>query len=70
MYNSVRMAADNGQWKIVKVYPIEGRTDFYKYTIQSDGNLAKDFEGKEMFFENEEQAELVCKSKNKVNNLK
>ena len=60
----------NRQWKLVKVYPIEGRTDFAKYTIQKDGNLAKDFEGKQMFFDNVEQAELVCNSKNKANNLK
>jgi hypothetical protein len=38
--------------KIEKYFPQEGRQDFFKYIIvDSKGSIAKDFEGKEMYFE-------------------
>jgi len=57
------------KWKIKKVYPIIGRKDFFKYTIQSNGILAKDWNSKDMFFDDLKQAKVVCKAKNKVNKL-
>ena len=58
------------KWKIKKVYPITGRKDFFKYTIQSNGILAKDWANKDMFFDDFEQAKVVCEAKNKVNRMK
>ena len=34
-----------------KHYPIENRTDFFKWVIVTPNGLAKDFEGKEMYFD-------------------
>lgn len=34
-----------------KRYPIEGRRDFFKWVIVTPNGLAKDFEGKEMYFD-------------------
>tara|TARA_R110000822_G_scaffold307285_1_gene434222 strand:- start:776 stop:976 length:201 start_codon:yes stop_codon:yes gene_type:complete len=56
-------------WKVVKVYPIENRTDFFKYTIQKNGVLALDFNKKEMYFDCLDHAKNVCKSKNKVQRI-
>ena len=57
------------KWKIKKVYPITGRKDFFKYTIQSNGILAKDWNSKDMFFDDLKQAKIVCKAKNKVSRM-
>jgi len=59
---------------VTKVYPIEGRKDFFKYTIlkkgesifNKDAKLHTDFQGKEMYFDDKEQADYVCKAINKV----
>ena len=59
----------NKNFKIVKVYPIEKRKDFFKYTIQLDGILAKDYKENEMYFDDKKQAKRVCTAKNKVNRL-
>ncbi len=56
-------------YKIIKVYPIKGRTDFFKYTIQKNGVLALDFKGKEMYFDDIKHAERVCSAKNKVTRI-
>jgi len=57
------------KWKIKKVYPIAGRKDFFKYTIQSNGILAKDWDSKDMFFDDLKQAKEVCKAKNIVERI-
>jgi len=60
---------EDQKWKIKKVYPIAGRKDFFKYTIQSSGILAKDLNSKDMFFDDLKQAKVVCKAKNKVSRI-
>lgn len=47
-----------------KRYPIEGRKDFFKWVIVTPKGLAKDFEGKEMYFDpfQFELAKTVLKS--------
>jgi len=59
----------NTNFKIAKVYPIEGRKDFFKYTIQLNGILAKDYKGNEMHFDDLNHAKSVCNAKNKVNRI-
>lgn len=56
---------------VEKVFPIKGRTDFFKYVIKDEGVIVKDFEGKEMYFDsfNLKQANLVCEAYNNVNDL-
>lgn len=60
---------EDQKWKIKKVYPLTGRKDFFKYTIQSNGILAKDLYDKDMFFDDLKQAKVVCKAKNKVDRM-
>ena len=62
--------------KIKKVYPIKGRRDFYKYVIIDKGSIfdknaiiAKDFLGKEMYFDDVHQANRVCEARNKVKRI-
>jgi hypothetical protein len=57
------------KWKVVKVYPLENRKDFYKYTIQKNGVLALDFYKNEMYFDCVHQAKRVMKAKNKVEKI-
>lgn len=56
--------------KVEKIYPLEGRTDFIKYVIMNNGEMAKDFENKVIYFDefNLEQANIVCKAINRVSN--
>jgi len=51
-----------------KFFPIEGREDFYKWVIQTPNGLAKDFEGKVMYFDsfNLDQAERVMEANRRV----
>jgi len=56
-------------WKVIKVYPIENRKDFFKYTIQKEGILAKDFNKKEMYFDDLKHAKDVSRAKNKVQRI-
>ena len=51
-----------------KFFPIEGREDFYKWVIQTPNGLAKDFEGKVMYFDsfNLWHAQEVMKAKMRV----
>lgn len=52
---------------VVIVYPIKGRTDFFKYVIdEGSEGIAKDFDGKEMYFDDYNQACLVCDARNKA----
>ena len=37
---------------VEKVFPIKGRTDFFKYVIKDEGVIVKDFEGKEKLYSN------------------
>lgn len=53
-------------WKVIKVYPIESRTDFFKYTIQKDNILAKDFEKKEIFLDDKDHAQRIADAKNRI----
>lgn len=57
--------------KVEKVYPIEGRTDFFKYVIMDNGKIATDFENKEMYFDefDLERATTVCKAINKTKKI-
>ena len=49
--------------QIKKHYPIENREDFFKYIIVDEkGNLYKDFENKEMYFDCLEHAKSVKES--------
>jgi hypothetical protein len=60
------------QNKIIKYFPIDGREDFFKYVIiNGDGAIHKDWEKKEMYFEEFqlEQAERVLESINNVEQL-
>jgi hypothetical protein len=45
---------------VKKVYPIEGRKDFYKYVVIDNGQIAKGFQGNKfdepMYFNNKEDA--------------
>jgi len=60
--------------QLKKHYPIEGRTDFFKWTIIATGeslnnNNAKlhtDYKGKQMYFDDKERAQYVCDAINKV----
>ena len=56
---------------VEKVFPIKGRTDFFKCLIKDEGAIVKDFKGKEMYFDsfNLKQANLVCEAYNNVNDL-
>ena len=56
---------------VEKVFPIKGRTDFFKYLIKDEGVIVKDFKGKEMYFDsfNLKQANLVCEAYSTVNDL-
>ena len=37
---------------IEKVYPIQGRKDFFKYVLKDQhGNIHKDYKGEEMYFD-------------------
>lgn len=51
-------------YTLQKHYPIEGRTDFFKYVIQTPKGLAKDFKGEVMYFDefNKGQAERVLEA--------
>lgn len=51
-----------------KHFPIEGRKDFYKWVIITPQGLAKDFEGKTMYFDsfNLWHAKEVLKAKKRV----
>lgn len=51
-----------------KYYPIEGRKDFYKWVIVTPTGLAKDWQGKEMYFDsfNLELAKTTLKAIRKV----
>lgn len=52
--------------KVKKVYPIKGRKDFYKYVILNDGKIAKDFQGKQMYFNAKKDANYVANAQRKV----
>lgn len=60
--------------QIKKVFPIEGRKDFFKYTIlktgesffNKDAKLHKDMNDKEMYFDDKESAQYVCNAINKI----
>ena len=52
---------------VKKVYPIKGRKDFFKYVIIEKGKKAKDFAGKEMYFDNKANADDVKNAINRVN---
>ena len=54
---------------IKKVYPIEGRKDFYKYVIIENKQLCKDYRKKEMYFDCIEQAKMVCDARNRVKRI-
>lgn len=54
--------------RVKKVFPIEGRKDFFKYVIDENGQIAKDYKEKEMYFDDKSQAVLVCNARNKVRN--
>ena len=57
---------------IEKVYPIEGRKDFFKYVLKDkNGNIKKDYQGKEMYFDewDLDNAKSVKKSIETVNQL-
>lgn len=60
---------------VKKVYPIEGRKDFFKYIVTDDSiynDNAKpciDFEGKEMYFDSKERAQEIATARNKVRQL-
>ena len=54
---------------IKKVFPIEGRADFYKFVIlatDSKTELRKDADKKDMYFSFIEDAERVCRACNAV----
>jgi hypothetical protein len=60
--------------QVKKVYPIEGRKDFFKYTILKTGEslynptakIHQDDTGAEMYFQDAEQAGLTCRAINRV----
>tara|TARA_R110000782_G_scaffold83880_1_gene163981 strand:+ start:1648 stop:1863 length:216 start_codon:yes stop_codon:yes gene_type:complete len=61
---------------VKKVYPIEGRKDFFKYVILDNNDIfnknaviAKDFNKKEMYFDCKKQADRVCEARNKVKRI-
>lgn len=57
---------------VKKVYPIKGRKDFFKYMVtdesiyKEDAKPCIDFEGREMYFDDKEQAQRITDSRNKV----
>jgi hypothetical protein len=54
-----------------KRYPIKGRKDFFKWVIVTPNGLAKDINGKDMYFDdfNLEQAKRVLKARRNVAKL-
>lgn len=54
-----------------KHFPIEGRTDFYKWVIVTPNGLHTDFEGKTMYFDefDFQRARTVLKAVRKTNRL-
>ena len=48
---------------VKKVYPIKGRRDFFKYVVMDAGKIAKDFRGKEMYFNLKADADRVAKAR-------
>ena len=60
--------------QLKRYYPIEGRKDFFKYTIIKTGEsrfndnaeLHTDSNGKEMYFQDKKQAQYVCDAINRV----
>jgi hypothetical protein len=58
---------------VKKVYPIEGRKDFYKYVVMDNGHIAKGFQGNKfdepMYFMNKEDAQRVADARRKVRKL-
>ena len=57
------------QSEVVKVFPIKDRTDFFKYVVMYNGEITKDFDGKEMYFDSFFLAENVCKAQNNVRKI-
>ena len=58
------------QIEVKKVYPIEGRTDFFKFVVMDNGQIAKGFHGNsndaEMYFDNKEDAKRVADARIEV----
>lgn len=58
---------------VKKVYPIQGRKDFFKYVVIDNGQIAKGFQGNKwdqpMYFDNKEDAERVANARRKVRQL-
>jgi hypothetical protein len=44
---------------IDKVFPIEGREDFFKYVVMDNGELARDVKKEVMYFDRREEAQAV-----------
>jgi len=42
-----------------KVYPIKGRTDFFKFVTIKEDEIAKDFKGEEMYWDKKEDADQI-----------
>ena len=55
---------------IKKVYPIDGRKDFFKYVVMDNGVIAKGFQGNSfdqpMYFDNREDAARIANARKKV----
>jgi hypothetical protein len=58
---------------VKKVYPIKGRTDFFKYVVMDNGVIAKGFQGNSfnepMYFDSKERATEVAVARRKVQRL-
>ena len=55
---------------VKKVYPIEGRKDFFKYVVMDNGQIAKGFQGNRfdepMYFDSKVDADRVADARRKV----
>lgn len=57
---------------LAKHFPIDGRKDFYKWVIMTPKGIARDFEGKPMYFDSFEleRAKSVLKAIKKVSKIR
>lgn len=64
-----RKSSKNSIVYLDKHYPIKDRDDFFKWFIQTPNGKAKDWQGKEMFFDNFDYAKAVLKAIRKTNRI-
>ena len=54
--------------RIEKIYPIEGRKDFFKFAVMEGDGIAKDMQGDEMVFMDFKEAQTIANASRRVNN--